>query len=78
MHRLELLLGRGLDHFTDADNVARFIRTELDAKGSGIVDHIEHPAVRDIDGHRSKIRNFNGSVEMHGERRDILERHARD
>jgi hypothetical protein len=45
-------------------------------EGLSLGDNVKHTAVGYVDGHSSKLRNFDFRVEMHGKGRNILEGNA--
>ncbi len=76
MNRAELFICGGFDHFTDANDVARFVGREMEAQRSCVGDDIEHSTVGDIHFYRTQTGNFDVGIEMDGEGGDILKRDA--
>ena len=72
MHRWELLVRRGFDHFTDADDVARFVGSEVNTQRRGISNDVEHSSVGDIHFYGAESGDFDRRIEMNGECRNIL------
>ena len=74
----QLLRGGGLDQLGDPRDVARPRRDEPEAERLRVRDHVEHPAVRDVDDDRADVRDLDGDVEVGRERGHVAERHPGD
>ncbi len=72
----ELFVRGGFNHFADANDVARFVGSEVEAQRRGVGDDVEHSAVGDIHFYRAEAGNFDVGIEVDGERGNILKRDA--
>ena len=75
MDHRQLLGGRRLDHLGDADDIGTLVGREPQPEALGVRDHVEHPAIRDVDGDGPERTNFDRHVKVRREGGDIPERH---
>ena len=71
------LVGRGrLDHLADPDDVRALVGRQPQPERLGLGDHVEHPAVRDVDRHGAEMRDLDRRIQVGREGRHVPERHA--
>src|SRR5438309_1732645 len=67
----KLLPGGFFDQLGNTDDVAPFVGREPQTELLSVRDDVEHPAVRNIDGDRAQLADFDFSIQMSRERGDV-------